>query len=261
LILLAEQFLSSLGIDPNIKLNINTLGDKESRQKYRDALVEYLSSYKDDLSDDSKIRLQKNPLRILDSKDKRDREIISDAPKISDHLTDDAKKFFENVISYIEQKLSIELVINEKIVRGLDYYNHTVFEFISEDDELGAQNTILAGGRYDGLVKQMGGADTPAVGFAAGIERLMMLAKTDDKSTERRIAIISDFDDLAVKYADILRADKNIICEIIYSGNFSKKVKKADKMNATEILFCFEDKLELKNLETGEQKQLNIEDI
>ncbi len=258
IIILASQILSELGIKEGVKLNINSLGDKESREEYTKSLVKYFSEHESKLSEDSKRRLRKNPLRILDSKDEGDRAVIANAPLMSEFWNEESKKFFYGVLENIKT-IPFEVVINPKIVRGLDYYNHTVFEFISESGELGSQNTILAGGRYDGLIEQMGGVATPAVGFAAGIERLM-LSLPKNENEKNLIAVISDFSDKALSAATELRKN-NIATEIISTGNFKKKVQKADKLSASHILFVFEDGYELKNMKTTEQKKITINEL
>ncbi|MDX1950449.1 MAG: histidine--tRNA ligase [Rickettsiales bacterium] len=259
MIFCASQLLENLGVSEGLSLNINTLGDSESRKNYQSALVEYLSKYQVELSEDSKRRLAKNPLRILDSKDENDKKIIATAPLISDYLNDFSKNFFEKLLNFISGKIKTEIKVNPKIVRGLDYYSHSVFEFILESENLGSQNTILAGGRYDALVEQMGGKQTPAIGFAAGVERLMLASQISRKNNNL-LAIISDFDDKALETASILRA-KNINCEVIFSGKFAKKIQKADKIGSKNILFIFEDKIEIKNLDSGEQKITNISEV
>ena len=157
-------------------LEINTLGDRESRAAYREALVAYFSARWDGLSEDSRARLDRNPMRILDSKDERDRRIVAEAPVIAGHLTDAARAFYDGVRDSISRRFGVPFTENPRIVRGLDYYSHTAFEFVTS--ALGAQGTVLAGGRYDGLVEEMGGPHTPAVGWAAGIERLSMLLES-----------------------------------------------------------------------------------
>lgn len=259
MILLAAEILQSLGIVKNVELNLNTLGDAESRKNYLTALVEYLTKYENELSEESKIRLVKNPMRILDSKAEQDKKICENAPKINEYLNSDSSEFFEELQNLLQGKLNIPLKINPEIVRGLDYYNHTVFEFISSDEEIGSQSTILAGGRYDGLVEQLGGSKVPAVGFAAGIERLMLVADMKLSSKEK-YAVIADNDLQALEIATVLR-DKNKICEIIHAGNFKKKLDKANKISAGFVVFGFEEGIEIKNLKTGEQKKINLEDI
>jgi len=256
MIVMAAEILEALGITQNIELNINTLGDKKSRTDYLTALVEYLKKYESDLSETSKVRLHKNPMRILDSKDEADRKIVAGAPKIPDYLTDEAKEFFDNVIVNMTDNLKIPFIINNEIVRGLDYYNHTVFEFISTDPEIGSQSTILAGGRYDGLVEQMGGGNIPAIGFAAGIERLMLVSKLRCKEAEKYV-VISDDDKKALEIATKLRK-KGLIAEIPLGSNFKKKLEKANKLNAAYTIFDFTEGLQIKDMKTGEQQGFSL---
>ena len=171
-IALGAQILRALGLAEHVRLELNTLGDPDSRQAYRDRLVGYLSAYRDRLSPDSQARLERNPLRILDSKDEGDREILKGAPTLDASLNEASKAFFAGVRAGLDA-LGIAYAINPMLVRGLDYYTHTAFEFTT--DRLGAQGAVLAGGRYDGLVAAMGGPDTPGIGWAAGVERLAML--------------------------------------------------------------------------------------
>lgn len=166
---LLVQIYQRLGLK-NLKVHINTVGDIPSRQNYREALIQYLKPHFGDLSADSQARFEKNPLRILDSKDPKDKEIVASAPSILNHLTPEAKEHFQTLCHRLDQ-IQIPYFIDDKIVRGLDYYNKTVFEVLTQD--LGAQNTIGAGGRYDGLVGQFGGPDIPGVGFATGLERVL----------------------------------------------------------------------------------------
>ena len=185
LLAMADQLLKELGIE-GVTLHLNTLGDGDSREAWRAALVEHFRSVKDELSEESQERLEKNPLRILDSKDRRDQRFVADAPKIDDFLTDEARGFFDAVTSGLDAA-GVKWVRAESLVRGLDYYRHTAFEFIPDEgsaaaDALGSQSTILGGGRYDGLIESLGGPATPAVGWAAGIERLAMLV--DQEKTQ-----------------------------------------------------------------------------
>ncbi|MGZ3744950.1 MAG: histidine--tRNA ligase, partial [Pseudobdellovibrionaceae bacterium] len=187
-IAMAWDLLKKIGIAGKCHLEINTLGDTESRVLYRKALVDYFSQHWEKLSDDSKMRLEKNPLRILDSKDEGDRALIAQAPSLQDHLNESSKVFFAALLKGIES-LGIPFKINTKLVRGLDYYCHTVFEFVTS--ELGAQGTVLGGGRYDGLIEMMGGPKTPGVGWAAGVDRLSELVPTEKyQKTETLLAII-----------------------------------------------------------------------
>ena len=178
LLTFADQLLKELGIE-GVTLHLNTLGDGDSREAWRAALVEYFQAVRGELSEDSQERLEKNPLRILDSKDRRDQRFVADAPKIDQFLSDEARAFFDAVTSRLDAA-GVKWTRAESLVRGLDYYRHTAFEFIPDEgseaaSKLGSQSTILGGGRYDGLMESLGGAPTPAVGWAAGIERLAML--------------------------------------------------------------------------------------
>jgi histidyl-tRNA synthetase len=263
---LAWDFLRAIGLEKNCRLEINTLGDKESRARYRENLVQYFSKYQSELSADSQIRLTKNPLRILDSKDEKDKKIVAGAPSFEKDLNSESKAFFEKVQQGLSD-LQIPMKLNSKLVRGIDYYCHTVFEFITEN--LGAQGTLLAGGRYDGLIETMGGPKTPGVGWAAGIDRLMELVPKEKlSSTAIRIALVAA-DEAGekelLKIAQSLRSP-NIICEIPWTGNMGKKMKKAAGLGAKYALILGEAEVKnktiaLKNLETGEQKNISVRDL
>ena len=181
LLALADQLLKELGIADGVTLQLNTLGDAETRDAWREALVAHFEKHRGDLSEDSLARLDKNPLRILDSKDPRDRPIADAAPDIDAHLSSAAGSFFESVTKGLDAA-GVAWTRNSRLVRGLDYYRHTAFEFVT--DRLGAQGTVLAGGRYDGLIGQLGGPETPGVGWAAGIERLAMLIEKLDSGRD-----------------------------------------------------------------------------
>lgn len=246
---LAKQTMDALDI--SYALHLNTIGDIESRNLYREALVAYFSKYKNDLSSDSQNRLTKNPMRILDSKDEADQRIAADAPQITAYLTDHAKNFFEKVRQGLET-LNISYVLDPKLVRGLDYYTHTAFEF--KTTELGAQDAIGGGGRYDGLVQHMGGPSIPAVGWALGIDRIALLLENRDfkKPSPIAIIVIGDFWANAIFMANNLR-NHGIICEIIYKNNPGKAFKEADRINAKFVLIIGEDEVKtntvkLKNL-------------
>ena len=185
-IALAAHILDDLGVAKDVRLELNTLGDPESRQAYRGVLLDYLAKYRNDLSEDSRTRMDKNPLRIFDSKDKGDQDIMSSAPLLQDHLNDTSRAFFDEVLAGLEA-LGIAYEVQPRLVRGLDYYSHTAFEFVT--GTLGAQGTVLAGGRYDGLMEQMGGRATPGIGWAAGVERLSMMLGTAPAG-ERPIVVI-----------------------------------------------------------------------
>ncbi len=239
--MLADNLLQQLGI--NATLHINSLGSKASRENYTNELVAYLQQHESELSDDSKARLTKNPLRILDSKDANDQALLKNAPKITECLLPDDAERFETLQNNLTA-LNIAFTVNPHIVRGLDYYNDLVFEFISNDEEMGSQNTVLAGGRYDGLVSQMGGPETPAIGFAAGIGRLALTATLADD--ERSVVAIlpkdANHQQAAFKHAKTLR-DLGQITEIIAGGNINKRFKKANKRGA-DVIIVVGDELE-----------------
>jgi histidyl-tRNA synthetase len=192
LLVLADQLLRELGISEGVTLQLNTLGDAATRDAWREALVAHFEAHRGELSEDSLTRLEKNPMRILDSKDPRDRPIADSAPDIDAYLTPEARAFFEEVKAGLTAA-DVKFERNARLVRGLDYYRHTAFEFVT--DRLGAQGTVLAGGRYDGLIGSLGGPETAGVGWAAGVERLAMLIE-EPKSERPMLAIVSEDDDL-----------------------------------------------------------------
>ncbi len=212
LLVMADQLLKELGIADGVTLQLNTLGDAESREKWRSQLVAYFMGAKDQLSEDSQERLAKNPLRILDSKDPRDKVFTADAPKIDDYLSSEAEDFFAKVTSGLDAA-GVSWTRAPTLVRGLDYYRHTAFEFVT--DRLGAQGTVLGGGRYDGLMEALGGAATPAVGWAAGIERLAMLV--GDKGEAKADVIVVVEDDKAL-------LDGHAICAFLRRGGFATEL-------------------------------------
>ena len=256
------QILESLGIAKSVVLELNTLGDMDSRNAYRAALVEYFTRFTSDLSDDSKARLERNPLRILDSKDEGDRRIVADAPTIAAHLTPLAEGFYDAVRNALTG-LGIPFVENPRIVRGLDYYNHTAFEFVTT--ELGAQGTVMGGGRYDGLVKQMGGPETPAVGWAAGIERLAMLV-TALAAEAAPIAVIPAGDEAEAAAFGILQRlrQAGIRSEMSYRGNLRRRMERANKQSArAAVILGTEDAargvVQLKDLVSGAQTEVALD--
>lgn len=266
-IALGQAVLDSLGLNQNVKLQLNSLGDKESRDNYRIALVNYLSNFKDSLSEDSKRRLEKNPLRILDSKDEKDKEIVENAPALQDYYTDNSKQHFEAVQQNLKA-LDIAFEVNSKIVRGLDYYSHTVFEFVTTD--LGAQGTVLAGGRYNDLVQQLGGPQISCVGWAAGIERLALLLGEKmyiAPSTPTCAVIPADAESEDACFALLQNLRKNnISADMSYSGNMSKRLKKADQTGTLYALILGSEELSknsalLKNLESGDSKLVPINSV
>ena len=234
LLSLGYHLLQELGIADGVTLELNTLGDPDTREAWRAALVEHFMARKDELSEDSAERLVRNPLRILDSKDPRDRKVCADAPSVDEFLTNEAAEFFSAVVAGIEAA-SVPWVRNARLVRGLDYYRHTAFEFVT--DRLGAQGTVIAGGRYDGLMEALGGAHTPAVGWAAGIERLaMMIEAPQAEITE--VAVVVENDDAigqAVAATGHLRRN-GLSAELYATGSPRKRRDRAVKRGALTIL-------------------------
>ena len=240
LLAMADQLLKELGIT-GVTLHLNTLGDGDSREAWRAALVEYFLGVKDELSEDSQERLEKNPLRILDSKDRRDRAFVADAPKIDQFLSDDARAFFGAVTSGLDAA-GVKWQRAESLVRGLDYYRHTAFEFIPDEGseaagKLGSQSTILGGGRYDGLMESLGGAPTPAVGWAAGIERLAMLVGDRAEPNADAIVVVENDGamDAAIAALGTLRRG-GLTAELFASGSSRKRFDKAVKAGAEAIV-------------------------
>ena len=260
-IVLGSHFLDALGIRDKTTLELNSLGDTESRTAYRDKLVEYFRGHLGALSEDSRGRLDRNPLRILDSKDEGDRAIIENAPKIADSFNDASKAFFDSVLSGLDA-IGIDYTINPRLVRGLDYYCHTAFEFTTT--ELGAQGALVAGGRYDGLIKQMGGPLTPGVGWAAGIERIAMMID-EPEGRHRPIAMIplgEEAQALALPLTQKLRQG-GFSVELGYSGNMKKRMKRANAVNAIAAVILGEDELAnnaatVRNMESGDQVEVPL---
>ena len=235
LLVFADHLLKELGIAEGVTLTLNTLGDAASRDAWRAALVEHFEAHRGDLSEDSLARLDKNPLRILDSKDPKDRPIADSAPDIDAFLTSEAQDFFGAVTAGLDAA-GVAWERNARLVRGLDYYRHTAFEFVT--DRLGAQGTVLGGGRYDGLIENLGGPPTPAVGWAGGIERLAMLL-ADDVIDTRLDAVIAVEDDSQIAFAmRALAALRNggFAAEIVASGSPRKRFDKAAKIPAHALI-------------------------
>ncbi|MEO1591564.1 MAG: histidine--tRNA ligase [Cyanobacteria bacterium J06632_22] len=262
-IAIATDILQSLGLK-TLTMDINSVGQGEDRQAYRDALVSYLTPYKDELDADSQDRLSRNPMRILDSKDKRTQEIVTDAPSLLDYLGDDSKKHFDAVQQQLTD-LGITFNINPRLVRGLDYYTHTAFEIQSSD--LGSQATVCGGGRYDGLVEQLGGPATPAIGFAIGLERLTILlqqlqgAPSPPALDFYLVSRGEKAEPAATLLAQKLR-QSGCSVEIDLSGSaFGKQFKRADRSGAVACLILGDAEAEnaqvqLKWLASGEQTEL-----
>lgn len=264
LIALGAHILSGLGVYENTTLELNTLGDSESRTAYRAALVEYFSEHRDDLSADSRDRLERNPLRILDSKNEGDRRLVAGAPVFGDYMNAESQDFFATVKQGLDS-LGIAYRLNPRLVRGLDYYCHTAFEFTTE--LLGAQSAVLAGGRYDGLVQTMGGPSTPGVGWAAGIERLSMLMDRDVPAP-RPIAVIpvgQAAEAVALNLTQKLR-HAGYGVELGFSGNVGKRMKRANKLGARAAVLLGEDELAnnsatVRDLDSGEQELVSLEAV
>lgn len=240
LLTMADQLLRELGIN-DVTLHLNTLGDGASREAWRAALVDYFRAVQDQLSEESQERLEKNPLRILDSKDPRDKPFLADAPKIDAFLSEEAAAFFAAVTSGLDAA-GVKWVRAESLVRGLDYYRHTAFEFIPDEGSasaaaLGSQSTVLGGGRYDGLMESLGGAPTPAVGWAAGIERLAMLVGAREEVPADLIIVVEDDARIAEAISLIGNVRKQgFTAELIASGSPRKRYDKAVKRGAEVIL-------------------------
>jgi len=234
LLVLADQLLHELGIADGVTLQLNTLGDAPTRDAWRAALVAHFARHKGDLSEDSQVRLDKNPLRILDSKDPRDRPIADSAPDIDAHLTSEAGGYFEAVTKGLDAA-GVAWTRNSRLVRGLDYYRHTAFEFVT--DRLGAQGTVIAGGRYDGLMESLGGPHTPAVGWAAGIERLAMLIAAP---AAERIDVYVVVENDAVQADGVLAVSAlrraGLAAELLATGSPRKRFDKASKSNPRMLL-------------------------
>jgi len=261
IIAVGVEFLRRLGVWDRCHLEINSLGDGESRKAYRDVLVAYLSGHKDKLSKESVERLERNPMRILDSKDEGDKAIVANAPVYSEHLNQESKDFFSRVLEGLEA-IGIPHVVNARLVRGLDYYCHTCFEIISDD--LGAQSTVMGGGRYDGLIGIMGGPETPGVGWASGVERCMMLLK-DEPKARRPIALVpigEEAERKALILANEIRRG-GLPADLGYSGNMGKRMKRANKVNARVAIILGENELAknvaaVRDLDSGEQREVPL---
>ncbi|MCP5389520.1 MAG: histidine--tRNA ligase [Novosphingobium sp.] len=237
LLAMADQLLKELGVADGVTLLLNTLGDAPSRDAWRSALVEYFQDHRASLSEDSQDRLERNPLRILDSKDPRDKPFTADAPKIDDFLSGEAQDFFGKVTQGLDAA-GVAWTRAPALVRGLDYYRHTAFEFVT--DRLGAQGTVLGGGRYDGLIETLGGAHTPAVGWAAGIERLAMLVGERGELAPEVVVVAENLEREmdALKLAAQLR-QAGISAEIMATGSPRKRFDRARKLNP-DFLFSLD---------------------
>ena len=273
LILLTARFWKALGIEEHTTLELNSIGSVEARANYRNALVSFLEQHKDKLDEDCLRRMYTNPLRVLDSKNPVIQELLNQAPKLFDYLDEESKLHFDGLCQLLDSA-GIKYNINQRLVRGLDYYNRTVFEWVT--NSLGAQGTVCGGGRYDGLVSQLGGQPTPAVGFAMGVERLVLLIQAVNPSLNRDSSIdiymISSGDEKTIaaaqKMAEVLRdglTDKRIVTNY-GSSNFKKQFAKADKLGAKIAVIIGENEITnqsvtIKNLQTGEQVEVAEKEI
>ena len=247
--MMALAYFEQLGMS-EFHLVINSLGDPETRQNYRQALIDYLTPFKDELSEDSQRRLNENPLRVLDSKDKRDKQFVADAPSILDYLSEPAKKHFDEVVAMLDA-LEVPYQIDSNMVRGLDYYTHTIFEIMSDAKGLGAQNTLCAGGRYNQLVAELGGPETPGFGFAIGMERVLLVLEAEGVE----LPVAHQLDAYVVNLGEEVNLAALKVVQKIRQAGFSAdrdvlnrkakaQFKTADKLNATLVLTLGESELE-----------------
>ncbi|CAI1660674.1 Histidine--tRNA ligase [Serratia quinivorans] len=267
LILLSARWWKALGISEHVKLELNSIGSLEARANYRDALVAFLEQHQEKLDEDCKRRMYSNPLRVLDSKNPEVQALLNDAPRLSEYLDEDSKAHFEGLCELLAQA-GIPYTINERLVRGLDYYNRTVFEWVTSS--LGAQGTVCAGGRYDGLVEQLGGRATPAVGFAMGLERLVLLVQAVNPEFKAAatidVYVISSgagTQSAAMQLAERVRdaAPQLKLMTNYGGGNFKKQITRADKWGARVALILGENEVAaqqvvVKDLRSGEQETL-----
>ena len=261
-IALARDVLAALGIADRTVLELNTLGDAESRQAWRTAAIAYFHDVRGRLSEDSQARLERNPLRILDSKSPADAALVAGAPAIGAFLTGAARAFWDGLRRSLDA-LGVAWRENPRIVRGLDYYSHTAFEFVT--DQLGAQGTVLAGGRYDGLVAEMGGPQTPAIGWAGGIERLaMLLAETPEAAAPVAVVPMGEnAEERALRVLQLLRGS-GIRAEMAYRGNLKRRLERANRTGAEFAILLGEDEIardsaQVKNLASGSQHEVALD--
>ncbi len=271
-IAMAVDLFQTLGVT-NLKVKINSLGDKESRENYRNALIDFLKPHFDELSADSQTRLEKNPLRVLDSKDEKDQAIVADAPSILDYLTEDAQAHWEKVQAYLEA-MGIDYEVDANVVRGLDYYNHTIFEAMTQSAALGrGWTTITGGGRYNGLVEEFGGPEMPGVGFGIGLERLMLLLEAEGATLPEQapldvyVANMGEGTDVAAMQMVQAVRSFGYSAERDYQDRKLKaQFKTADKLGARFIITIGERELaeqtaNLKNMTTGEEITVKLAEL
>jgi histidyl-tRNA synthetase len=261
LLSLGHQLLQELGIADGVTLELNTLGDPETREAWRTSLIDYFEGHKANLSEESRARLLRNPLRILDSKDPTDQAICANAPSVDDCLTAAAAEFFDAMTAGVDAA-GVPWKRNPRLVRGLDYYRHTAFEFVT--DRLGAQGTVIAGGRYDGLMESLGGPHTAAVGWAAGIERLAMMI--DPPEQEKPDVVLVPLGAQAEAEAQGIVAGlrrEGVVADLAYRGNMKKRLSRANASGAAYALILGDEELargeaQLKDLTTGEQRAVSL---
>ncbi len=264
LLVLADQLLRELGIAEGVTLQLNTLGDAATREAWRAALVAHFEAHRGELSEDSLTRLEKNPMRILDSKDPKDRPIADSAPDIDAYLTPEARAFFDAVTAGLDAA-GVAWERNARLVRGLDYYRHTAFEFVT--DRLGSQGTVLAGGRYDGLIGSLGGPETAGVGWAAGVERLAMLL--EEPAAAAIDAVVVPMGAAAEARATGIVADlrrAGVAVEMAYKGKMKARMAKADALGARFAIILGDDELAkgvaaVKTLGAGTQAEVAFADL
>jgi len=263
-IALGSRILDTLGLRAHVVLELNTLGDPESRAAYREALVSYFSARVSELSQDSRRRLDRNPLRIFDSKEETDQRVAREAPAFDDYLNPESRNFFDRVRGGLD-RLGIDYRLNPRLVRGLDYYTHTAFEFVTTD--LGAQGTVMGGGRYDGLVEMMGGPPLPGVGWAAGIERLaMLIAEPPPPPSPVALVPIGDAGEAAaLELAEDLRS-RGFPIDLGYSGNLARRLRRANRIGAFAAILLGEDELAraaatLRDLNSGAQSEVPLAEL
>lgn len=271
LIMMTARLWRELGIDQHVRLELNSIGSLDARAEYRSALIAFLEQHMDILDEDAKRRMYTNPLRVLDTKNAAIQAVLADAPKLSDYLDSESKQHFAGLCELLDAA-GIEYTLNERLVRGLDYYNRTVFEWVTES--LGAQGTVCGGGRYDGLVEQLGGKATPAVGFAMGLERLVLMLETLELTDVRRsvdVYMVTAGEGTmmaGMKLAEQLREKVPGLRVMNHfgGGNFKKQFKRADKVGAAVALVLGENEVTdntvvIKDLAGGEQETVAQADI
>jgi histidyl-tRNA synthetase len=258
------DIIGSLGLASDVALELNTLGDKESRQAYRDALVAYFTEHQGGLSRDSLARLGRNPMRILDSKDAGDRRLVADAPTITPYLTAAAATFYDGVKRHLT-RFGVPFTENPRIVRGLDYYGHTAFEFIT--NKLGAQDAVGGGGRYDGLVEEMGGPSVPCIGWALGVDRLALLLDAPPAAPSG-VAVVPIGDNAEAVALGVLQELRHagVRAEMAYRGNLRRRMERANRIGARAAVILGDDDIsrgvaQVKNLATGEQEAVPLAEL